>query len=225
MLYIWIFAVQKKDAIDDFNRVANDYIDAIEWTGMAYCSIIPANSQHLDLLIEKFDGFIMPGGPDIDPSMYGSDNHGSTDLNPRYDRYLIDAVHKIGKSGKFLIGICKGMQIINVTHGGTLTQNITDASRHNRFDLQKEFIHSIEIESSSQLEKIVRTNTMEVNSIHHQAIEKLWAGLKVSAKSDDGYIEAIESLSGKMIGFQWHPEALPNKIEFFRKLISYSFYN
>ncbi len=121
---------------------------------------------------------------------------------------LIKAFHKANKP---ILGICAGVQIINVCFGGSLHQDIK-----NHTSKEEITIHSINIEKDSFLEKIYSKNKIEVNSFHHQAINKVAENFKIVATSEDGIVEAIEYKN--IVGVQWHPEKSKD-MKFFEKYI------
>ena len=112
-----------------------------------------------------------------------------------------------------ILGICGGEQLINVSFGGTLIQDISSLNyktlEHEQLNPRDQTSHKVYIVPKTRLKKIVKKNTINVNSAHHQAVDKLGKGLLISAKSKDGIIESIESTNHKWcMGIQWHPEFL-----------------
>lgn len=120
-----------------------------------------------------------------------------------------------------ILGICRGIQIINTAFGGTLYQDQSEGGfiKHNRFDRTEDGVHEIRIEEDSFLEKIFRRSTLFVNSLHHQMVKDVAPGFKVSARAADGCIEAIEK--DDIIAVQWHPEAMAAKRDEMLALFSY----
>ena len=117
-----------------------------------------------------------------------------------------------------ILGICGGEQLINVVLGGTLIQDIKslklETLEHEQSNIRNQTSHKVYIEPKTLLHKIVGEETIDVNSAHHQAIDKLGDGLKISSKAQDGIIESIESLNHKWcLGIQWHPEFLITKAD------------
>ncbi len=143
------------------------------------------------------DGLIVPGsGNDINSRFYGNNNMKKTKLDAEYllDRDTILAFIKLNKP---IIGICGGMQAINVCLGGSLNQDIVNHNNSN---------HKIRIERSSKLFNYYQNKKIKVNSFHHQSIKIVAPGFKVSARSQDNEIEAIEK--DNIIGVQYHPEVM-----------------
>lgn len=170
------------------------------------------------------DGLLLPGGADIAPSMYGqaaSEKCGKpNEIRDSAEPKILEAFLKTGKP---VFGICRGAQLLNVSFGGTLLQDIKDKQKYNHSDFftRAKSAHPINIEKSSRLYDILGAETAAVNSLHHQAIDKVGDGLKITAKSEDGFIEALE-LEGYpfCVAVQWHPEHMSKKSEEQRKLLS-----
>lgn len=162
----------------------------------------------IDDYLDKLDGLLMPGGPDIPPSEYGEEPHPTVSILSD-DRYQFEKAiisQWIKKSKKPLLGICLGSQWINVASGGSLIQDIpTEVGGDHR-----NVNHRISLEADSRLSKIFGSTGFEVNSIHHQAVKRLGDGLRIVAMSPDGIVEATETTDPDrfLIGVQWHPERL-----------------
>ncbi len=213
---VGIFAQRREHAGRLFNNLAFDYIKRIEevwWQAI----IIPAFSVHLESYIEMCERFVFPGGPDIDPSLYGREISGARGIVPGYDRWLLGAMDEIMRRQKPILGICKGMQLMNIALWGTLTQDVEEHTHHFQMERWYEKIDTVTIMESSFLTKVYDTPTLAVNSIHHQAVENLGDWLRIIARSEhDGEIEAIEHTSLPYYGVQWHPEYLDDHREIFR---------
>lgn len=209
MLKIWIISAYKKEAIDEINRVAFDYVKSVELTGIAMPYLVPCNINNIDYYIDNLDWFIIPWWDDIDPVLYWEKSSWSIDYHKKNDEFLLKIIDKIVKKKKLLIWICKWMQLINIYFWWKLLQDIKDFKLHNQYDKQYEIVHNINIKKWSILGEVFNSDNIWVNSIHHQAISKLWKWLEVIAESDDWYIEAIVHNNYKnIIWIQWHPESL-----------------
>jgi len=158
--------------------------------------------------LERLDALLLPGGADIPPSEYGEEAHETVRLLDDNRFQFEKAVGKawIERTRKPMLGICLGSQWINVLHGGSLVQDIPSAMNVNHRDVT----HAVKIEPDSRLGRIFGEQEFEVNSLHHQAVNKVGEGLRIVARSPDGVVEATESTdSGRfLIGVQWHPEKL-----------------
>lgn len=171
-------------------------------------TIIPVLSEkNIECIEEICDGLILPGSSiGVDPKYYNDIPFPGKEY--KYDEYKLDkkVIDLFVRSKKPIIGICGGLQTLNVYFGGDLNQNI---SNHKLKDNSK---HKIIIDTESFLYNTYNKKEIQVNSYHRQAIRKLANNFKIVARSEDGIIEAIED--GNIIGVQWHPEVL-NDIQFF----------
>ncbi len=193
------------------HTAGDDYLLSIEKAG-GMPIVIPYNcdTQLLEAYIDMCHGFLIPGGEDVDPRWYKevkSEACGETDFS--YDLFQFQAVEKILQSKKPLLGICRGIQVINIAFGGSLIQDIpsmVDTSiTHRQTTDRTKPIHQVEFEKNSKLYKLLGKKAM-VNSLHHQAIKELGKGLKPVGYAEDGIIEAIESEEYPLFAVQWHPE-------------------
>lgn len=193
------------------------YVRTLEILG-ALPVLIPLQMSDATLrgIFERLDGILLPGGEDIDPSHYGEERHpqlGSTDIE-RDRTELLLAAWAI-EEGLPMLGVCRGAQVINVVCGGTLFQDLTsqapDLHKHDYFPPTFErfrISHQVAIDPVSRLAHSLGA-VHEVNSMHHQGIRDLGAGLRVSAIAEDGLAEAVEAPDLPfLVGVQWHPEEL-----------------
>lgn len=174
--------------------------------------VIPVISEtNLEEIAIICDELILPGSAvGVDPKYYNDVPFPGKKY--KYDEYKLDkeVIDLFVKYNKPILGICGGLQTLNVYFGGDLNQNILN---HKLYDGST---HNIMISSNSFLNKVYKQEVIEVNSYHRQAIRKLASNFKVAAVSEDGIIEAIED--GNIIGVQYHPEKLDN-INFFKEFI------
>ena len=157
---------------------------------------------------------MLTGGHDIDPALYHEDKSSKcgeiNHIRDHMDLYLLKRAIELDKS---VLGICRGVQLMNVYYGGTLYQDLpsehksnTEHHMHSPYDRA---VHEVSISDKSLLETILGKDKIQVNSYHHQAIKALGAELKIAAISEDNLIEAVFSDKHKfLLGVQWHPEFL-----------------
>jgi putative glutamine amidotransferase len=167
-----------------------------------------------------YDGILFTGGEDVDPSFYGEQKrHDSVqDYRPR-DEFEFSLLKGALARRSPILGICRGVQMINVGFGGTLYQDMNDDAEpeleHRQTDVGKsrqEPTHTVLVtDKESSLGAIV-PSACRVNSLHHQAVKRLGHGLKVTARSEDGFVEAVESAEEYpfLMAVQWHPEEMVN---------------
>jgi putative glutamine amidotransferase len=193
------------------------YVRTLENLG-ALPVMIPLNMSEATLygIFAHLDGLFLPGGEDIDPANYATDRHpllGATDKER--DRTELLMTRWALATGMPVLGVCRGVQMINVACGGTLTQDLHSEqptlAKHDYFPPSFEryrISHRIDIEADSLLARAMG-QVHEVNSMHHQAIERVGYGLRVVARADDGLPEALEAPALPfVVGVQWHPEEL-----------------
>ena len=158
------------------------------------------------------DGLLLSGGGDIVSLAFGEEPHPRNALqDPARDRMEFDAIRLATEQRMPILGICRGIQILNVALGGTLAQHIDadapNAIQHFTRASDKILVHSIDIEPDSLLARVLGEETTAVNSWHHQAVDEPGQGLRVSARSRDGVVEAIEAADDRpILGLQCHPE-------------------
>lgn len=210
---IGVFTKNIVDRTDEKNEIV--YVASIEQSG-GIPLVLPydKNDKVLDHYVSVCDGFFFTGGVDIDPSRYGALKHakcGETDI--RRDEFEFAAIKKILKTNKPILGICRGMQIINVALGGTLYQDIPSEVKTSTLHRQRapKFSpsHGVNVTKGTPLYFLANKTRMIANSFHHQCIKVLGEGLSVMATADDGIIEAVCFVGERYIrAYQWHPERL-----------------
>ncbi len=201
-------------------EIPQAYLDAILTAG-GLPMLLPASLPLAALpgLMARYDGFVLSGGGDVDPALYGSQLIAAIhSIDPERDAFERALIPLVLQADKPLLAICRGIQILNVALGGSLYEDaasqLPNALRHDWYpDIPRDYLaHTVEVELGSRLVEILGTRTLRTNSLHHQAIRQPAPALEVVAHAEDGVIEAVE-LPGKRfaIGVQWHPECLPEE--------------
>jgi putative glutamine amidotransferase len=172
--------------------------------------------ETLRAIYERMDGLLVPGGVDIDPAIYGEPPHEKLGrVDAARDRVELQLTTWAIEDRKPFLGLCRGLQVLNVACGGTLYQDLgaqrPDALRHDCFPTygfdRAHLAHDVALSDGTHLGAMMGTGRIAVNSMHHQAIKTLGAGLRASALSSDGVIEGAELDDDSfVIGVQWHPE-------------------
>ncbi|MEG0898180.1 MAG: gamma-glutamyl-gamma-aminobutyrate hydrolase family protein [Oscillospiraceae bacterium] len=201
----------------EFNQLSDNYIKAIEKAG-GIPIIIPIYSDNKTVLdiLERVDGVILTGGGDIGSHHFGErpSSKLGTISNDRDEQELFIANYILYKTAKPLLGICRGMQVMNVAGNGTLYQDLEECGFDNHcIDAYPRYIpsHQAVLANNSFLHSLFKTSEIGVNSYHHQAVKDVAENFIVTAKSEDDVIEAIEykNMTERFaLGLQWHPESL-----------------
>ncbi len=157
-------------------------------------------------LAGKLDGVLLSGGADIDPSRFGQQSE-TMDFPPEAERdeFELNLLSAADDNELPVLGICRGLQMVNVHRGGSLNQVVPP---HARFSDMPDFeAHDVTFEADSQLADLYGTER-RVNSLHHQTVKDLGRDLLVTAHAPDGEIEGLESTDGRILAVQWHPEMM-----------------
>jgi len=171
--------------------------------------MLPYELDSIQDYLNVVSGIILTGGGDINSHHFGEPRHEKADApSALRDEFELALCKAAVAADVPLLGICRGMQVMNVALGGNLCQHI-DGHLHNT-PYRTEYIHDIEITQGSKLHRIIGRNRIRVNSIHHQCMgNRLGSGVNISAVTPDGIIEGIEVAANRFaIGVQWHPEDL-----------------
>lgn len=194
-----------------------NYLEQVRAAG-AIALLIPPDPRVVaepDRVLERLDGLMLVGGVDIDAGSYGAEAHPLADPPiPLRDDVEAALVRAAVARGLPVLGICRGAQVINVAAGGTLRQHLPDDGRGDehrraigRFAGNE---HEVSVAEGTLAHRAIGASTHRVASHHHQAIDALGEGLRVSARAPDGVPEAVEGTgAGWLLGVQWHPEADP----------------
>ena len=164
-----------------------------------------AVAQYMPVIDDDYDGLVLCGGNDIDPAFFGEPINGSVDVDRKLDEWEFSLMKSFLEADKPILGICRGCQLINVYFDGTLCQHLPNAADH-KSNADQDLIHPVQALKGSLAEKLYGTEFV-VNSVHHQAIQRLGTGLKATMFAES-VIEGIEHESLPVLGVQWHPERI-----------------
>jgi putative glutamine amidotransferase len=204
------------------------YPQSVERSGGA--PVLLPRSDDEDVIasvMSAVDGLLLSGGGDVVSLLYGAEPHPKTTYqDPIRDRMEFQAVRLAMDSRLPILGICRGIQSLNVALGGTLVQDIGSelpgASQHYTRERETVLAHTIDIEPDSLLAKVLGTTTTAVNSWHHQAVGDVAEGLRVNCRARDGVIEGLEADDGRpVLAVQCHPEACCEDYPLFQKLFDW----
>lgn len=191
-----------------------EYAAAVHAAGGTPVLLAPLAGINVGDVAGKLSGFVITGGDfDIEPHHYGeAPLPGLGKLNPRRSGFELELVRWAFRNGLPLLGICGGMQTINVAFGGTLYQDISTqlpGASLNHKQGRNPRAHDVSIAPDTLLAGLLRKTATEINSSHHQSVKDIAPGLRASGAAPDGIIEAIENRDSRfMLGLQWHPESL-----------------
>jgi len=199
---------------DEAPEEASDYVRALMAAGFSRDEIVvlPPGAG----VDEDFDGVVLGGGVDVDPVRYGQapSPGANVEVNSERDRTDLEAFDRAWREDAPILGICRGLQVVNVALGGTLVQDLP-SQRPEGLDHQQRpkdrtrLDHTVRVGASTRLSGLMGATDVSVNSRHHQAVDRLAPGLVVSATAPDGTIEAAEAPGPRWcVAVQWHPENL-----------------
>jgi gamma-glutamyl-gamma-aminobutyrate hydrolase PuuD len=155
------------------------------------------------------DALLLSGGDDVDPALYGGDASEAGSINRRRDEFEIRLIRAALDRNMPVLGICRGIQILNVAHGGSIRNLRADEalSEHHGIDVDSFTAHKVTVAADTRLAAAIGAGMHRVNSFHGQAVGRVGDGLRVCATADDGVIEGLERPDRAfVIGIQWHPE-------------------
>jgi putative glutamine amidotransferase len=191
-----------------------------------------ADEETLRGIYESLDAVFLPGGADIDPASYGTAPHPMCDTTDRErDRVELALARWALADGKPILGVCRGMQLVNVGAGGTLYQDLAtqypNGIKHDYFPFggrgyARDYLaHEVRIAEGSRLARLFGARPIKVNSMHHQGVRDIGEGLVATAHAPDGLVEALEGTGASyLLAVQWHPEALTERDAATRRLFA-----
>ena len=164
-------------------------------------------------LLESCDGLLLTGGGDVAPELYGDWPDETAHVDSARDGSEFKLIDLATKQRMPILGICRGLQVLNVYFGGTLVLDLEKyyGRKHEALSKNEDRYHGVRLSEGSHLKDFIRQETGEVNSAHHQAADRIGSGLRVAARAEDGTVEAIEGnddLPSRIVSVQWHPERI-----------------
>ena len=187
------------------------YVEALRKAG-AIPVLIPPQPENAAEVVEQLDGILLAGGEDADPALYKEERHPTVTevMDPRRQSNDVALARAARQRGIPTLGICLGMQVMNVAAGGSLVQDIdsqVDTEIRHASVPEDRARHDVLVEQGTQLASILPAVELSVNSSHHQAIRNLAEGLRITAHAPDGVVEGLEDPRHPFyVGVQWHPE-------------------
>jgi putative glutamine amidotransferase len=199
------------------------YVDCVVAAG-GIPVLLPPVSDAYDRLVSTVDGLVLTGGADVEPARYGQEQHPTTYTRPNRDAFEFGLLAAAREQGKPVLGVCRGLQVISVALGGTLVQHLPEAREITEHQPAPATFGKgiVTLAGGSRAAGILGPETKTL-CYHHQAIDRLGAGLDAVGWSADGEIEAAEAPGdGFLLGVQWHPEQDTDDVRLFRALVEAS---
>jgi putative glutamine amidotransferase len=188
--------------------VSRRYLDAVRRAGGQEAALLERHitDAEADEVVQQFDGLVLIGGADVDPTRYGAEAHEATTTVPAdVDAFDIALARAAVRNGTPTLAICRGLQVLNVALGGTLIQHLPDLA--DRDEHREGVLHEVDLKPGSKVAEAMTTTRPMCSSFHHQAIDRLAPGLVETGRADDGTIEAVEVEGDHwIVAVQWHPE-------------------
>ncbi|MGI2328927.1 gamma-glutamyl-gamma-aminobutyrate hydrolase family protein [Planococcus sp. YIM B11945] len=205
----------------EWQLLSDDYILSIERAG-GIPVILPVteSAETAELLLAKLDGILFTGGSDVDSRLYGEyPSYELGEIEPKRDLHEVALAKKVLFDSDIpVLGICRGMQLLNVAAEGTLFQDLRkqrpDCFNHSVVKSPiYHSVHDVTLDQNSKLAHIYQTETLPVNSYHHQAVKDLGTGFEAAAFSPDGLVEGMEWTGDRFVcAVQWHPEMMAERV-------------
>lgn len=178
--------------------------------------LLPLMAANLDpaaaeAMVERADGVVLSGGADLDPARYGrAPEPGLGLVDPTRDAFELALYHAARARGLPILGVCRGIQLVNVAEGGTLHQHLPAVEglvQHEQRNIDGPPFHRLRLEVGSFAAQAAGQESAVVNSFHHQGVDRLAPGLRATGHADDGLVEALEAIDAPwLLAVQWHPE-------------------
>jgi putative glutamine amidotransferase len=198
------------------------YVRALTQAGAEVVELAPGADG--EAILDRVDGLLFTGGYDVDPAEFGAEPHPETVPAPDRDALELPLVRAAVERGTPVLGICRGIQVINVALGGTLNQHTPEHDHHRTGESRQHLAHKVRLAEASQVAGLLGADEVPVNSLHHQTVGEVAPALRPTAWSEDGAVEAVESADGNLLAVQWHPEDLidtrPESRRLFEWLVS-----
>lgn len=196
-------------------RVNEAYTDALVAAGLVPIVLPPIDAGLAIAALSDMAGLVLTGGEDVDPALFGETAHAETGA-PHHlrDSYELALARTAAERRIPTLAICRGAQVVNIALGGSLVQDIPSqrpgSVAHDPAGHRSDRVHRIDIDGDSRLARDVDATSISTNSFHHQSVDRVGAGLRITARSEDGIVEALEPVDPKwwMVAVQWHPEEL-----------------
>ncbi|HET6705868.1 gamma-glutamyl-gamma-aminobutyrate hydrolase family protein [Amycolatopsis sp.] len=197
------------------------YVDCVVAAG-GVPVLLPPVSDAYDKLVSTVDGLVLTGGADVEPGRYGAEPHPATYTRPERDAFEFGLFAAARRQGKPVLGVCRGLQVMSVALGGTLTQHLPERGTTEHQPAPATFGRgTVTLAEGSRVAAILGPETKTL-CYHHQAIDRLGAGLEPVGRSADGTIEAAELPGEFTLGVQWHPEQDTDDVRLFQALVEAS---
>ncbi|QKV75476.1 gamma-glutamyl-gamma-aminobutyrate hydrolase family protein [Amycolatopsis sp. Hca4] len=198
------------------------YVDCVVAAG-GIPVLLPPVSDAYERLVSTVDGLVLTGGADVEPGRYGAEPHPATYVRPERDAFEFGLFEAARKAGKPVLGVCRGLQVMSVALGGTLTQHLPEARETTEHQPAPATFGrgTVTLAEGSRAAAILGPETKTL-CYHHQAIDRLGAGLEPVGWAADGTIEAAELPGEFTLGVQWHPEQDSDDVRLFQALVEAS---